>query len=172
MSRTKKLCLSAILAAAALILFIVEAQFPSLTSIPGIKLGLSNIVTVFALYSLGPLLALGVLLTRVILGALVTGQVAALIYSLAGGLLAFALAALLRPRIPAGQLWVVSVLSALAHNAGQLFAAILVTATPAILAYAPLLVLSALFTGLFTGLCAQLVLKRLCRLGLVSLYHS
>ena len=170
MSRTKKLCLAAILAAAALILFIVEAQFPSLTSIPGIKLGLSNTVTVFALYSLGPVFALGVLVTRIVLGGLITGQVSALLYSFAGGLPAFALAALLRRCIPPRQLWVTSIFSAVTHNAGQLLAAALITGTPTIFLYFPLLTLSGLFTGAFTGLCAQLVLRRLCRLGLVDLY--
>lgn len=170
MSRTKKLCLAAILAAVALILFVVEAQFPSLTSVPGVKLGLSNIVTVFSLYALGPLFSLALLLTRIFLGALVTGQVSALPYSLFGGLLAFALCAPLSRLFPLKQLWIVSILGAIAHNLGQLLAAVWVTATPALWGYLPLLILAALFSGLFTGLAAQLLLGRLHRLGLVPLY--
>jgi heptaprenyl diphosphate synthase len=86
---TRKITTAALLAAVALIIFVVEAQIPTLTPVPGIKLGLSNIVTLFALYSIGPWFALAVLAVRILLGGLITGQVMALLYSFSGGLLAF-----------------------------------------------------------------------------------
>ena len=166
----RRLCLAAILTACALILFVVEAQFPSLTTIPGVKLGLSNIVTVFSLYTLGPALSLAILLARILLGALLTGQISAILYSLAGGLPAFALCALLQRCIPLKQLWVVSIFGAVMHNLGQLLAAVLITATPSLFYTFPFLCLAALFSGLLTGLCAQLLLLRLRKLSLVPVY--
>ncbi len=168
--KTKKLTLAGLLAAAALILFVVEAQFPSLTAIPGIKLGLSNAVTVFCLYSLGPLFTLAVLLIRILLGSFVTGQISALLYSLAGGLLAFGMATLLSRLLPAKQLWVVSILSAMVHNLAQLAVAILITATPTLLIYLPLLLLSAIFAGAITGLAAQFVFFRLRKAAFITTY--
>ena len=127
--------------------------------VAGMKLGLSNVVTVFALVFLGWREALAILLARVLLGNLLLGQVSALLYSLAGGLLAFVCMALLCRRIR--QLWVVSVLGALAHTLGQMAVAVAVTATPALLYYLPLLLLCGMLTGALTGVCAALVCQRL-----------
>ena len=87
----------------------------------------------------------------------------ALGYSLAGGLLAFLVMAALLYVISERQLWVVSMFGAMAHNLGQMLVARFVAGVAAIWYYLPVLLLSALVTGLFTGLCAQLVLKRLRR---------
>ena len=109
--KLRKLTFSALLASAALILFTVEAQIPPLTAVPGVKLGLANVVTVFALFTVGPWWALAISLTRIVLGALITGQVGAMLYSLAGGLLAWTLGALLRGALKGEQVWVLSTLS-------------------------------------------------------------
>ena len=63
------------------------------------------------------------------------------------------------------QIWVCSVLGAMAHNAGQIAAAVLITRTPSIVAYLPILLVSGILTGLFTGLCAQFLLARLSKDG-------
>ncbi len=162
--KLKRLTFSAVLAAAALILFTVEAQLPSLTPIPGIKLGLANVVTVFALYTVGPWYALGILLTRVILGSLLTGQVSAVLYSLSGGLLAWCLSWPLSRALGRDRVWVTSVFGALAHNTGQILCAMLITETPALLWYLPALLLSGVLAGALTGLAAQLLLRRLGKL--------
>ena len=86
--KLRKLTLTAVWAAAALVMFVLESQLPPLTAIPGIKPGLSNIFTLFAMLALVPGWALGVLLVRVTLGCIITGQGLALFYSLAGGLCA------------------------------------------------------------------------------------
>lgn len=157
----RRLTLAGILTAAALVMFVIELQLPPLTGISGIKPGLANIFTLFALCWLGRGWALALMLLRVTLGCILTGRVTALGYSLAGGLLAFAVMALLLRVIPERQLWVVSIFGAMAHNIGQLLVAQVVTGTAAIWYYLPVLLLSAIITGLLTGLCAQLILKRL-----------
>ena len=161
--RIRRLTLTGVLTAAALVTFVIELQLPPLTGIPGIKPGLANIFTLFALCWLGRGWALALMLVRVVLGCVVTGRMTALVYSLAGGCLAYLVMAALLYVIPERQLWVVSIFGAMAHNLGQLLTARFVAGIAAIWYYLPVLLLSALVTGLFTGLCAQLVLKRLRR---------
>lgn len=157
----KKLTFMALLTAIALTIFLVEAQIPAPVPIPGIKLGLSNIVTVYAIFALGPAEACMILLVRVVLGCLCSGQVMALLYSLAGGVFCLAAMLLLRRFVTERQIWVCSVVGAMFHNLGQILAAILITRTPALIVYLPVLVLSGLIAGLFTGLAAQFLLRRL-----------
>lgn len=164
MKQTKRLTLLSALTAAALCVFVLEAQLPPLTPVPGIKLGLANIFTLFALYTLDAKAALALLLVRAVVGSVVTGQVSALGYSLCGGLLSFAVLLPLYRRFPRRQLWALSVLSAAAHNLGQLLVASVVMHTMAIFWYAPALILSALVTGAFTGVTAQLALRHMNRI--------
>ena len=86
--KTKKMTQMALLCAIALTIFMVEAQLPALTPVPGIKLGLSNIVTVYAVFVLGPKQAAVILACRVFLGAVFSGQMSTILYSGAGGALA------------------------------------------------------------------------------------
>lgn len=150
----------AVLTAVALTIFIIEAQLPPLAPLPGIKLGLANIVTVYAVFALGPGPAGLVLLARILLSSLFAGGMT-IFYALAGGLCCYlvtlALAQLVSPR----QIWVCSALGAMAHNIGQIAAAVLLTRTPGLAAYLPILLVSGIVTGLFTGLCAQFLLARL-----------
>ena len=155
----------ALLAAIALTIFMVEAQLPAPIPIPGVKLGLANIVTVYAVFALGPGDALLILASRVFLGAVFSGQMMTLLYSGAGGLLAWGAMSLLRMGMSRQQIWLCSPVAALFHNAGQLLAAAAVMRTWAVLAYLPYLTLSGILTGLFTGLCAQFLLKRLEKIG-------
>ena len=162
-NNVRKLTLCAVLTAAALVTFVIELQLPPLTGIPGIKPGLANIFTLFALCWLGRGWAFALMMVRVVLGCVVTGRMMALGYSLAGGALAYLVMAALLCAIPERQLWVVSMFGAMAHNLGQMLVARFVAGVAAIWYYLPVLLLSALVTGLFTGLCAQLILKRLRR---------
>ena len=82
--RIRRLTLTGVLTAAALVTFVIELQLPPLTGIPGIKPGLANIFTLFALCWLGRGWALALMLVRVVLGCVVTGRMTALVYSLAG----------------------------------------------------------------------------------------
>lgn len=161
---TRRITLLALLTAIALTIFMVEAQLPVLVPIQGVKLGLANIVTVYAVFVLGPGDALLILIARVFLGAVFSGQMMTLLYSMGGGLLAW-LAMVLLSRLPLrGQIWLCSPVAAVFHNLGQLLVAAGVMKTWAVMAYLPYLLLSGIVTGLFTGLCAQFLIGRLDRL--------
>ena len=151
----------ALLTAIALTIFLVEAQLPALTAIPGIKLGLANIVTVYAVFDLGPGDALLVLSGRVFLGAVFSGQMMTLIYSAAGGVLSWCVLCLLRKPLTREQIWLASPVAAVFHNLGQLLAAAAVMRTWAVMAYLPYLIIAAVLAGLFTGAAAQALIKRL-----------
>ncbi|MDY3070698.1 MAG: Gx transporter family protein [Eubacteriales bacterium] len=159
--QAKRLCETALLAAVGLGIFVLEAQLPPLTAVPGIKPGLANCVTLAALYLLGCREAAGVLAVRILLGAVYTGSPVSLLYSAAGGLACYLVMAPLSRVFPARQLWIVSVFGALAHNAGQLAAAAVLLGGGAVLAYAPALILGALAAGTLTGLASQAAVRRI-----------
>ena len=148
------------LTAIALVIFVIEAQIPPLAPIPGIKLGLANIVTLFTILTLGRREAFIVMTLRIILGSVFTGSMMSVVYSAAGGALCFAAMSLLTLFMKESMTWFVSVIGAICHNIGQLAAAVTVTGTMQILWYMPLLTISAIVTGLFTGIAAQYLLKR------------
>ncbi len=159
--RSRKLAQCALLAAIALTIFVLEAQIPLPLPIPGLKLGLSNVVTVFALAALGWKPALAIVLVRILLGNLVLGQVTAMLYALAGGLFSFLCMAPLKRLLRPGQLWVCGVVGGIAHNLAQMAVAVAITRTPALFWYLPALLLGGIVTGAFTGLCAQLLHQHL-----------
>ena len=161
--RTKRLTRLALLSAVALGLYVLEAQLPNPIPVAGVKLGLSNIVSIYTLFAYGPWAALGVLLTRVLLGSLFAGG-STIFYSLAGGVCCFLAMALLRLAMTEKQMWACSALGAAAHNIGQLAAAALLSGTWGVFAYLPILLVSGVITGLFTGLSAQFLLFRLRKL--------
>ena len=158
--KTRKLTILSMLTAIALTIFMVEAQIPPLTPIPGIKMGLSNIITVFIVFAIGPKEAAAVLFVRVFLGAVFAGNFSTIFYSAAGGLLSILTTVGLKRIVTHKQLWVVGALAAMAHSIGQMAAAILISGTPELAIYLPVLIAISIITGLFTGLCAQLLLNR------------
>lgn len=151
----------ALLTAIALTIFMAEAQLPALVPIQGVKLGLANIVTVYAVFLMGPGDALLILLARVFLGAVFSGQMMILLYSLGGGLLAWLVMTALGKLLTKKQIWLCSPVAAVFHNLGQLLVAAGVMKTWAVLAYLPYLILSGILTGIFTGLCAQFFIQRM-----------
>lgn len=163
---TKQLTLCGVLTTLALALSVAENQLPLTMAIPipGIKLGLANIVTVFALYALGPAQAVLILLARCTLGALFAGNMNALLFSLMGGLAAMGVMILLS-RVRALSVYGVSVGGAAAHNCGQVAAAVLTLGNTAPLYYLPVLLGVSLFTGAFTGLVAACLFHALDRTG-------
>ena len=163
--KLKQMTTNALLTAIALTIFMVEAQIPSLVPIPGVKLGLANIITVFAMFAYTPKDALLILLVRVFLGSVFSGQISTLLYSLAGGLLCFLSMLLLRNVLSERQLWVASVIGAVFHNIGQIMVAIVVTGTLGIVVYLPVLLVSGIIAGTFTGLCTQFLYQKLKKYG-------
>ena len=153
----------ALLTAIALTIFLVEAQLPA-APIPGVKLGLANIVTVYAVFALGPRDALMVLCARVFLGAVFSGQMMTLLYSGSGGLLSWLALCLLCRLLDRKQMWLASPVAGMCHNVGQLLVAAGVMRTWAVLAYLPYLVIAGVVAGLFTGVAAQVLDGRLEKL--------
>ena len=158
--KTRKLTQMALLSAIALTIFVVEAQIPALVPIPGIKLGLANIITVFAVFTLGSWEAALILAVRIFLGAVFAGNFSTIFYSVAGGALAILSAIALKRVLKKHQLWVAGTVGAIAHSVGQMAIAILLTATPGLAIYLPVMILCSIFTGTFTGLCAQVLVNR------------
>ena len=158
--KTKKLTLLALLAAIALTTFMLEAQIPSPVPIPGVKLGLANIVTVFTVFVLGPKEGAAVLAVRVFLGAVFAGNFSTILYSAAGGVCAIGVTIALRKILTKKQLWVAGCLGAVAHSVGQMAMAIALTGTVSLAVYLPVMIVISILTGLFTGLCAQFLVNR------------
>ena len=160
-SSLRRLTRCAVLTALALALSVAEGLVPLtiLFPLPGLRLGLANLVTVYALCRLSGREALLILAARCLLGALLGGNLMALAFSLTGGLLAFGVTALLL-RCSFLSLFGVSIAGAAAHNTGQILAAMGVLASPAIAIYlAPLLAASVL-TGAVTGAASILLVRR------------
>ncbi len=162
---TRRVTRMALLTAIALTIFMAEAQLPNPIPIPGIKLGLANIVTVYAIFVLGPADTLMILVSRIFLGSVFSGQMMTFLYSLSGGLLCYIVMLALRPILTKKQIWVCSCIGGACHNIGQLAAAMLVLRTTVVVFYLPHLVLAGLAAGLFTGLCAQFLIHRLDKIG-------
>lgn len=160
-SKLEKLTQLSLLTAAALIIFIVELQIPYPFPVPGIKLGLANIITVYAVYHYRPHEAAAVVAVRLILGAVFSGNFPALVYSASGALLCLAGMIPLSRVIDTRHMWMASVLGAVLHNTGQMAAALLLTRTPQLLLYYPFLLAAGCLAGAFTGLAAQYVTIRL-----------
>lgn len=165
----KRIAVDAVLTAVALTVFIVELQLPPiLPAVPGIKLGLANVITLVALFIARPADAAAIQYTRIVVGCLFSGRITSLAYSLAGGTLCLIVMLLLRRVLTDRQAWAASVAGALAHNAGQLAVAAFAFGTPRILvAYIPILAFAGTVAGIFTGAaaCAAIAaLKRILRL--------
>ncbi len=156
---TKKLCLTAMYAAVAIVIFVAEAQLPPLTPLPWIKLGLANIVTVVAMLRIGKKEAAAVVLVRVLLGNLFTGQPISMIYSLAGAIPAFAVTVGMLWLVGKERLWAVSAAAAIFHSLGQLLAASVMSGSFGVMLYAPLMTAASVVSGVFTGLAAQSYIK-------------
>jgi len=158
--KVKKLTFLALLSAIALTIFMLEAQIPAIVPVPGIKLGLANIVTVFAVFTMGPVEGVMILAVRIFLGAVFAGNFSTILYSAAGGALAILITVLLRKILKKNQIWVAGCLGAVTHSIGQMIVAVLVTGTPSLIVYLPVLIVCSIVTGLFTGLCAQFLIER------------
>ena len=158
--KAKQLTFPALLTAIALTIFLIEAQIPPLVPIPGVKLGLANIVTVFAVFLLGARKGAAILACRIFLGAIFAGNFSTIFYSAAGGACAIVITIALRKVFSHHQIWVAGILGAIGHSIGQMVMAIALTGTPYLALYLPVMIIISILTGAFTGLCAQLLLNR------------
>ena len=169
MPKTRKLAFMALLTAISLIVFIIEAQIPPLVPIPGVKLGLANMITLVAMVLLGRKEAGAILLVRIIMGSVFSGGFSGFMFSIAGGMLAYFVMCAFINVFPEKLMWVVSIFGAVAHNVGQLAVSVWVTDTLGILVYSPALMASGIITGAFTGVGALYLCRRLNRLDKLNL---
>ena len=165
-SKTNQLTLCALLIAVALVLSYMERFIPlqMLIPLPGIKLGLANIVTVMALYFFGEKQAFVILILRCILGSVFGGGISGLAFSLTGGLLAMTTMSISR-RIGIFSVYGVSILGAAAHNVGQICVAIFLMNSVYVAGYLPYLLAVSVFTGMATGGACSGVFRALAASG-------
>lgn len=134
---TRKLTTLSLLAAIALALYAVESALPPIVPIPGIKLGLSNIITLVVLWKYSAKDAFFVLLVRILLATMFFGQAMSLLYSLSGGILCLFAMLLVKLLLHGNYLFLASMTGAVFHNLGQIGVAFLLTFVPAVLVYLP-----------------------------------
>ena len=159
----KRLTELALLSTVALIIFVIELRIPNPFPIPGVKLGLANIVTVYAVFRYRPSETALIVTVRLLLGAIFSGNLSALLYSAAGAINCLCGMLLLRRVLPEKQIWLCSVIGAMLHNIGQITAAVIIMLSFGVVAYLPILLVTGSLAGAFTGLCAQLLLNRIKR---------
>ncbi len=156
--KTKKTAVLGMFLSLALIMGYIESLLPPVSGIPGVRLGLSNIVTLITMEAFGKKEAFIVLLLRILLSGLLFGNMFSILFSLSGGLLAFA-------AMGTGSMFKVlsvtgvSMLGGVFHNIGQLIVAAIVVDELKIAYYGPVLLISGLLTGFVTGLIAKTVLN-------------
>ncbi|MDO5294103.1 MAG: Gx transporter family protein [bacterium] len=157
---TKKISTFGVLVALAFIFSYVEALIPFNFAVPGMKLGLANIVVLATLYLLGAKEAFVVSIIRVVLVGFTFGNLNTMLYSLAGGLLSFAVMALAK-RFNLFSIIGVSVLGAIFHNVGQIAVAMIILETKALIGYLPFLLVFGIVSGVVIGIVGGEITKRL-----------
>lgn len=156
----ERAALYGVLIALGMIFGYVETLIPLSIGIPGVKLGLANLVVFAALYMMRPVDAFFISMVRILLTGLTFGNLFALLYSFAGGMLSFLVMKLCKERGWLGKMGV-SVAGGISHNLGQLLVAALVLENTAVFTYFPVLLLSGTVTGALIGMLGGLVLKRI-----------
>ena len=148
-----------LMTALAMIFSYIEFLIPISIGIPGIKLGLANIVTVVALYILKPHEAFLINLVRIMLCGLLFGNSMSLIYSLSGGILSFVIMLLLK-KINGFSVYGVSIAGGVTHNIGQILAAMAVLENVMIAYYLPVLLIAGAATGFLIGFLSSRIIPQ------------
>ena len=161
--KTKRIACLGLFIALAFVLSYVEFLLPLNIGIPGAKVGLANLVVMVALYTLGKKDAALLSFVRVVLVGLTFGNLAMLLYSLAGAVLSF-LAMLIAKRTKLLSITGVSVLGGVFHNVGQIIVAMLVLETGSLLYYLPFLIVIGTISGVVIGLLSGMITARVGRL--------
>ena len=162
MKNTRRITLYGVLVALALILSFVESQIPAFFAVPGMKIGLTNIVVLFALYTEGEKSAVIINIVRILLVALLFGNAMSMAFSLAGGILSTLVMILLK-RTGKFAITGVSCAGALSHNIGQILVAMIVMNTRAIALYLPILWATGIVSGIIIGIAGGVVVSRVPR---------
>ncbi len=157
--KAKKLTILSLCTALAMIMSYVESLFPAFW-VPGVKVGLPNIIIIFILYRIGIKEAIAVSFARIFLNTLLFGNPLTLIYSLAGGFLSIMSMIILKKLGKFSELGV-SVIGGITHNVGQIIIAILIMETTQISLYLPVLVLTGILAGICVGMAGNLLIRRI-----------
>ena len=157
--KAKKLTILSLCTALAMIMSYVESLFPAFW-VPGVKVGLPNIIIIFILYRIGIKEAIAVSFARIFLNTLLFGNPLILIYSLAGGFLSIMSMIILKKSGKFSELGV-SVIGGITHNVGQIIIAILIMETTQISLYLPVLVLTGILAGICVGIAGNLLIRRI-----------
>lgn len=165
MMTTKRVAYCALLTALAMIFGYVEALIPFGFGIPGVKLGLANIVIVLALYMLPACQVFAIQLMRIVLVSFLFGNLSMMLYSLAGGMLSLVVMLLLNRR-DVFSITGVSIAGGVSHNIGQLIVAALVVQNLKIMFYFPIMIMAGLITGCLIGVLACRIKPVLDRLDI------
>ena len=160
MSRTRSIALVGILAAFAVMLSFLERLLPAPVPVPGVKLGLANIIVIITLYRLGVREAIKVQVLRILLFAALFGGIGSAVYSFAGGALSLG-AMVAFKKLGVFSVIGVGVIGGVFHNIGQIIIAALVVQSASLLMFLPVLIISGEVAGFITGLTAYYVLARL-----------
>lgn len=158
--RTKRLALSAILAAMAMILSYIEALIQLPVPVPGIKLGLANLIVIIAIYKLGFKYAFIINCVRIITSGLLFTGLFGVIYSMAGGILSILVMYLLYKCKIFGMVGI-SMAGGVAHNFGQLVTACIIMSNMRLMSYFAILLFSGMISGILIGIVAYLVSGKL-----------
>lgn len=173
MNKTKRLVFLSFLTGTALVIYIVEAQIPVLFMFPGIKLGLSNTVSLAALILLGWREALIIMILRTFLGSMLNGTMAAFMFSITGGILSNLVMIILYRYFKSSiSLWTVSICGAIFHNIGQLLVASIIVQDFKIYIYLPVLLISAIITGYFIGWCTKFLTDNLSKIPMFKSFFN
>ena len=156
----RRVALTGMMAALALIFSYVEVLFPFNAGIPGVKLGLANLVPLIILYRMDARYAFAANLIRVILAGLLFSGLFAALYSLAGSLTSFLVMYLLK-KTRLFSVIGVSTAGGVFHNLGQLIVAMLAISGPQLFHYMPVLIISGMIAGIIVGIGASILLDRI-----------
>ncbi len=160
--KSKKIAQIGMLVALAMVFSYLESLVPISLGVPGIKLGLSNVVTVFALYQFGAPLALGISMVRIVLCGLTFGNLSTMLYSLAGGLLSFLVMVILK-KTGKFSIYGVSAAGGVFHNIGQLIVAARMLQSSMLAYYMPFLMVAGIVSGAAIGMLGGMVWKRMAQ---------
>ncbi|OGO77945.1 MAG: heptaprenyl diphosphate synthase [Clostridiales bacterium GWB2_37_7] len=162
MKNTKKMVLLSVLVSQALVLYVIERMIPVPIPVPGIKLGLANVISLFTIIIFGWKEAVLVVFLRTILGSFFGGGISSFLYSFTGGIISIlAMAVLYKYFGKMFSIIAISVIGAVFHNIGQILVASLVVSNANLFFYLPILLISAVITGIFIGMIVQLTMKPL-----------
>lgn len=159
-NHTKKITIVALMAALALIFSYIEVLIPFSVGVPGIKLGIANLVIIVSLYYLGAGYAFIVNVVRILIAGVLFNGLFGAVYSLAGALVSFAVMVLLK-RTKIFSVTGVSMAGGVAHNLGQILVAAFLVSNIKVFAYFPVLIISGVISGAVIGVLAYLILRKL-----------